>query len=213
MSNRTIGLVFSAALTLAAGGAIAAAPGAQPAPAGGGGGGAAAAPAAPRAPFTLSSTSFKFGDTIASKHADNRPNAQGANNCGAGENVAPQLAWANPPPNAKSFAILMTDPDGGNGVGSVHWVAYDIPANKLSLAEGEGSKTSFGGGTNGRSAMYNGPCPPAGPPHVYVFTVIATDYEPGTLKQGMTRDELIAALRMHTLGSSTIAVKYARPAP
>jgi phosphatidylethanolamine-binding protein (PEBP) family uncharacterized protein len=38
-----------------------------------------------------------------------------------------------------AFAILMFDPDGANGLGSVHWVAYGIPPTKTSFAEGEAS--------------------------------------------------------------------------
>ena len=34
-----------------------------------------------------------------------------------------------------------------------------------------------------------GPCTPAGAPHHYTFTLIATDLEPTALQSGMTRDE------------------------
>src|ERR1700687_793736 len=73
-------------------------------------------------PFSLSSSAFKDGGMLALKNAGNNK----ANpNC-VGDNVSPPLSWANPPADTKSFAILMTDPDGGNGLGSVHWVAYGI---------------------------------------------------------------------------------------
>jgi hypothetical protein len=42
----------------------------------------------------------------------------------------------------------MSDPDGNNGLGVIHWVAYDIPPSKTSLSEGEASespKTWVGG--------------------------------------------------------------------
>ena len=104
-------------------------------------------------PFTLTSPSFKDGDKWPSKYADNRPNPQGVNACGAGENVSPPLAWANPPANAKSFAVMLIDTDGGNGTGAIHWVAYGIPITKTAFAEGEASKPANGwiGGNNGRA--------------------------------------------------------------
>ena len=175
------------------------------------------APGAVRAQgvFDVMSPAFKDGDAWPSKFADNRPSAQGVNACGAGENVSPPIAWVNPPAATKSFVAMMIDVDGGNGLGSVHWVAYDIPVAKRSFAEGEASKPANGwvGGTNGRTNVYSGPCPPAGhSPHHYVINVIATDIEPGTLKAGMTRDELIAALRGgHALANASIVAKYTRP--
>jgi Raf kinase inhibitor-like YbhB/YbcL family protein len=164
-------------------------------------------------PFTLTSSAYKDGDAWPSKFADNRPNPQGQNACGAGENVSPPLAWANPPANAKSYAITMIDTEGGNGMGSVHWVAYDIPLTKTSFAEGEAAKAAAGwtAGSNGRTQVYSGPCPPAGAPHHYVITIIATDLEPGTIKPGLTRDELIPVLRGHALAASGLVARYSRP--
>jgi Raf kinase inhibitor-like YbhB/YbcL family protein len=165
-------------------------------------------------PFTLTSPAYKDGDAWPSKFAHNRPNAQNVNACGAGENVSPPLAWANPPEKARSYAITMIDTEGGNGLGSVHWVAYDFPLSKTSLAEGEAAKPANGwvGGSNGATTAYRGPCPPAGAPHHYVITIIATDIEPGTLKPGLTRDELIAALRGgHALAASGLVARYTRP--
>ena len=44
---------------------------------------------------------------------------------------------------------------------------------------------------------YFGPCTPAGAPHHYTFTLIATDLEPMALQPGMTRDEVMKALDGH----------------
>ena len=55
--------------------------------------------------FTLSSTSFKDGERLATKMAGNNKSNP---NC-VGENVSPALSWSNPPEGTKSFAILMFD--------------------------------------------------------------------------------------------------------
>ena len=46
-------------------------------------------------------------------------------------------------------------------------------------------------------SFYSGPCTPAGAPHHYIFTLIATDLEPTALQPGLTREELFKALEGH----------------
>ncbi len=166
------------------------------------------------APFTLTSPAFADGVPIPKKYAGLHPTRKPP--CG-GENVSPPLSWKNAPAATKSFAIVMFDPDGGRGVGSVHWVAYGIPPGRTGLREGEGSTppTAWTGGKNSIGwSHYFGPCGPAGDsPHHYVITLIATTLAPGELKAGLTRDELLATLRAQrgrALAPATIVGKYVR---
>lgn len=137
-------------------------------------------------------------------------NAQNKN-C-VGENISPPLRWTNAPANTKSYAIMMYDPAGRGGAGVVHWVAYDIPASKTGLKEGEATKPSseFKGGKNSPGMeTYFGPCPPFGDkPHPYVITLIATDLAPGSLQAGLTKDELDKALAGHVLGDTTLVLRF-----
>src|SRR5690606_23506020 len=58
----------------------------------------------------------------------------------AGENVSPALAWSAPPAGAKSFALMVHDPDAPTGgAGWWHWVVYDLPAGTTALAQGAGT--------------------------------------------------------------------------
>src|SRR5262249_20750367 len=161
----------------------------------------------------VTSPAFKDGDVWPAKFAGSDPSR--TNPPCPGQNVSPPLAWSNAPAATKSFAIMMFDPDGGNGRGASHWVAYDIPTTKTSLAEGEAStppKDWVGGKNNAGNNHYFGPCGPAGHSlHHYVITVIATSIAPGTLKAGMTRDELIEALRGHALAPASIMGRFTRP--
>jgi Raf kinase inhibitor-like YbhB/YbcL family protein len=161
--------------------------------------------------FTLSSTSFKDGERLATKMAGNNKSNP---NC-VGENVSPALSWSNPPEGTKSFAILMFDIDGRPPGGVSHWVAYGIPASVTGFAEGETSrpmdKYVGGKGTNGFS-YYQGPCtPPATGMHHYTFTLIATDLDPKALAPGLTRDELLAKLQGHTKGAAGLVGLFGRP--
>ena len=164
-------------------------------------------------PFSVSSSAFKDGEVWGSKFAGADPSR--TNPSCPGQNVSPPLAWTNAPATTRSFAIVMYDPDGGNGLGVSHWVAYGIPTTKTSLAEGEASTSpkDFVGGKNGIGHdHYFGPCGPSGHSlHHYIISVIATDLAPDALKPGLTRDELLAALKGHALAPASIVGRYTRP--
>src|SRR5262245_4933385 len=83
--------------------------------------------------FTIASKSFKDGERLPTKMAGN--NKQNPN-C-VGENVSPQLSWANAPAGTKSYALLMFDPEGRPPGGVSHWVAYGIPVSVTGFEEGE----------------------------------------------------------------------------
>ena len=87
-------------------------------------------------PFALTSATFKDGTMMPKKVANKNPQNP---NC-VGDNVSPQLSWSGTPDGTKSFAFTMVDPEGRGGLGVFHWVAYGIPANVTSFAEGEVSK-------------------------------------------------------------------------
>ena len=161
-------------------------------------------------PFTLTSSSFKDGTLMPKKMAgDNKANP----NC-VGENVSPPLAWANPPAGTKSYALLMLDPEGRPPGGVSHWVAYGIPASVTGFAEGEVSKASnkyVGGQSLFKVGEYRGPCTPPGQQHHYIFTLIATDLEPGALKPGLTREEVIKALEGHAKGATGLIGLFKNP--
>jgi Raf kinase inhibitor-like YbhB/YbcL family protein len=161
-------------------------------------------------PFTLTSSGFKDGERLPQKFAGN--NKQNPN-C-VGENISPDFTIANPPEGTKSFALLMFDPEGRPPGGVSHFVAYGIPVSVTSFAEGELSKAGdkfVGGQSLMKLPTYFGPCTPAGAPHHYTFTLIATDLDPKELKEGMTREELIKALDGHAKGATGLIGTFSKP--
>ena len=160
--------------------------------------------------FALTSSDFKDGERLAQKFAGaNKSNP----NC-VGENISPQLTISNPPEGTKSLALLMFDPEGRPPRGVSHFVAYGIPPSVTSFAQGEMSKPSdkfVGGEGTAKQATYVGPCTPAGAPHHYTFTLIATDLEPTALKPGLTRDELIKALDGHAKAATGLIGTFSHP--
>jgi len=170
---------------------------------------AATAAFAQKPVFTLVSPGLTEFSMLPNKYAAKSP----PSGCDGG-NVSPALSWTGAPLSTKSYAIDLFDPASPSLVGYVHWLAYGIPASKTSLKEGEGSSPSseFESGKNSPGTeAYSGPCPPAGQkPHPYVFLMLATDLAPGSLKAGMTRDELAAALKDHVLGRTTLVFQFGR---
>jgi Raf kinase inhibitor-like YbhB/YbcL family protein len=166
-------------------------------------------------PFVLSSETFKDGQMMPRKVSNNTP---GNANC-VGENVSPQLSWKNAPEGTKSFALLMEDPEGRGGAGVHHWVAYGIPANVTSFAEGEVSKASdkyVGGKSTQGVGNYSGPCTPPGTPHHYTFVVVATDFDVKDLPAGLTREEFLAKLvpaggMSHAKGAAGLVGLFVKP--
>jgi len=142
-----------------------------------------------------------------------KTNAASERNCG-GQNVSPPLRWSNAPAGTRSFAVVMTDPDGARGLGSVHWLAYGIASSVMSLAAGAGGAPSptFIGGTNSAgSTIYRGPCPPVGDqPHHYVTAVYALDLATDALKPGLNRDAFLEAIRGHSLAEASLIGRYVR---
>jgi Raf kinase inhibitor-like YbhB/YbcL family protein len=162
-------------------------------------------------PFSLTSSSFKDGKPLAKKYAGaNKANP----NC-VGENVSPQLKWSNPPAGTTSYALMMLDPEGRNGLGVVHWLAYNIPASVTSFAEGETSKPSdkYTGGTGtAKQNVYVGPCTPPGTTyHHYTFVMIASDLDAKALPAGLTKDELTAKLDGHVKGAAGLVALFKKP--
>ena len=87
-----------------------------------------------------------------------------------GQNINPPLNIENIPPEAKSLAIIVDDPDAPNG-SFCHWVVWNIPVTHH-IVEIE-SRGKAGRNDYGRH-QYNGPCPPSGT-HRYNFMVYALD--------------------------------------
>jgi hypothetical protein len=177
------------------------------------------APASAADVFSLTSKTFKDGSMLP-KSASNVSNPANPNpNC-VGENVSPELSWANPPAGIKSFVLLMEDPEGRGGAGVHHMVTYGIDAKVTGFAEGELSKPSdkfVGGKATQGTGIYNGPCtPPNVQPHHYTFVLVATDLDVKELAPGLTRDDLLpkivpASGPSHAKGSAGIVGLFVKP--
>lgn len=151
--------------------------------------------------LSITSTAFKDGKRIPKKYT-----------CES-DDISPALAWSDVPPEAKSLALIMDDPDAPMGV-FTHWVLFNLPPDLSSLDEGQatGEKLDNGAihGINdfGRTG-YGGPCPPPGPTHRYFFAIYALDTSLG-LKPRSTKQQLLTAMKGHVLTEARLVGTYSR---
>ncbi len=136
-----------------------------------------------------------------------------------GRNDSPPLAWSNVPEGVRSFAVVCEDPDAGNPPPFVHWVIYNIPPDAAALPEAipfepdQPMPKEIAGAVQGlsgfRRPFYRGPAPPPGKVHHYHFVVYALDLVPD-LKPGLTRGDLLDAIKGHILGQGELVATYER---
>src|SRR6201987_2596626 len=174
----------------------------------------AAAPAAKEtramATFTLTSSDFTEGSTLA--------NAQVFNEFGCkGGNIYPALAWSGAPAGTQSFALLVHDPDAPTGSGWWHWVVYNIPAATSSLPAGAGDpkkKLMPSGAVQGRSDYgtvgYGGARPPPGKPHHYNFKLYALKVPKLEVPEGASAALIGFNVRAQSLGEAQLTGMYGR---
>jgi Raf kinase inhibitor-like YbhB/YbcL family protein len=136
----------------------------------------------------------------------------------SGDNVSPQLSWANAPEGTKSFAVTMYDPDAPTGSGFWHWVVFDIPANANELVENAGNvsldlvpKGAIQSLTDYGVKGFGGPCPPQGHGiHEYIITVFALKTDKLGLNENINPAIVGFNLWNQTIAKASIVLYYKR---
>lgn len=131
-----------------------------------------------------------------------------------GANVSPPLAWSGAPATAKSFALIVEDPDAPDPAKPTrvvtHWVAYNIPGTAPGLSENASKKGMPAGSAQGSNEQnkpaYMGPCPPIGS-HRYFFKLYALDTVLTGLKTPKKAD-LLQAMQTHVVDSTQLIGTY-----
>lgn len=136
-----------------------------------------------------------IGGEIPQKHAD-------------GENVSPPLTWRGAPPETRSFALIVEDPDAPSGTFR-HWAVYDIAPERSCLPEATtaGAKTeSLGHGVNDFGNLhYDGPQPPSGHGvHHYHFRLAAPDTESLHLPPNTKVEDVWKAATAHVIAEAEL---------
>ncbi|WP_308258441.1 YbhB/YbcL family Raf kinase inhibitor-like protein [Saccharothrix obliqua] len=126
-----------------------------------------------------------------------------------GGNTSPPLRWSSAPSGAEELALLCEDPDAPGGT-FTHWVVTGIPADVTSVEEGSTPDGASVGRNDYGDTGWGGPQPPVGDePHQYVFRLFAVD-RPLGLGDGVTADDLRAAIDGHVLAGGTLVGLFGR---
>ncbi len=124
-----------------------------------------------------------------------------------GDDVNPELRFADVPQDAKSLVLMIDDPKSPSG-NWLHWSVWNIDPAITCIPEDTLPKGAVEGETDFSEIGYGGPCPSYGE-HEYRFMVFALSVTLN-LPRGSQRHVLERAMEGHILASATIQAKYQR---
>jgi Raf kinase inhibitor-like YbhB/YbcL family protein len=146
---------------------------------------------------TITSPAFVHGAVIPSKYT------------AEGQDVSPELRFANIPEGTRELALICQDPDAPLTEGFTHWVLYGIAPDVPGIAEGGGGAFRQGKNDFGNEG-YGGPAPPPGHgKHHYFFHLYALDIALNAAP-GLTRDELVKRIDEHILEQNRLVGAFER---
>ena len=129
-----------------------------------------------------------------------------------GQDATPNMRWKDAPKDTESFALVMEDisvnPARDNSPEPrgkfTHWVVYNIPKDALQLSRDVLKAATV-------PIAYEGPNPPKGETHTYVFTLYALNTDKLTLAKGVqvTAEEMRKAVKGRIIGQpAEVRVKF-----
>ncbi|MDQ2860896.1 MAG: YbhB/YbcL family Raf kinase inhibitor-like protein [Pseudomonadota bacterium] len=155
------------------------------------------------APMRLTSAAVGAGGRIAERQS------------AYGQNRSPPLSWTGVS-GARTYAIVLEDPDAPGPRPFVHWTIWNIPGEATSLPEGIAGVArppvpsgALQGANDAGGTGYFGPKPPSGVHH-YRIQVFALD-APLNLPGGAGRSALSTAMNGHVIARGELAATFAAP--
>lgn len=121
-----------------------------------------------------------------------------------GENMNPPLTIDGIPPETKSLAIIVEDPDAPYGTFG-HWVVWNLaPTKRIE----ENTSSGIAGLNDFGKHGYGGPCPPYGT-HRYIFKIFALDKQ-FDLNKDLRRTGLETAIKANIIAEGKIVGLYSK---
>jgi Raf kinase inhibitor-like YbhB/YbcL family protein len=168
---------------------------------------AAPPPSGPVPQLTLMSSGFADGSEVPVKYScDGKPAP-----------LTPPFQWGNVPKGTVTFALVAHDLDGAPMKGmydTTHWLLWNIPGSSTQLPEGVPAGPSMPDGTvQGKNVRgvngFQGPCPPPGKPHHYVFELYALDTKLDVAADA-PRGDVMKAMDGHVIGKASYVSSFHR---
>lgn len=151
--------------------------------------------------FSLTSSVLTEGSLVAPEQVGGQA---------GGPSVSPDLSWSGAPEGTKSFAVTCYDPDAPTGSGFWHWIAWDIPASTAHLPSGlpRDADGLLQAVSDAGSPGYEGPFPPAGEEHRYVFSVHALPVESLEVDADAPHIQVRFAIWTQALATASVTARY-----
>jgi len=124
-----------------------------------------------------------------------------------GDNISPPLAISDIPEQARSLALIVSDPDVPPG-DWVHWLVWNIPVRTKEILEDSLPEEAVVGTNDFKKTEYGGPYSPS-ETHRYIFKILALD-KVLDLEPGASRGELEEAMEEHVLDSAELIGLYSK---
>ncbi|MEM0465318.1 MAG: YbhB/YbcL family Raf kinase inhibitor-like protein [Candidatus Pacearchaeota archaeon] len=124
-----------------------------------------------------------------------------------GIDVNPEIKIINSPEKARSFVLIVDDPDAPRG-DWVHWVLYNIPSSVEIIEENSIPKGALQGMNDFGKVRYNGPCPPSGK-HRYFFKLYAIDTTL-SFNKIPSKSDILNAIKGHIIEKAELVGVYSR---
>jgi Raf kinase inhibitor-like YbhB/YbcL family protein len=124
-----------------------------------------------------------------------------------GRGIAPHLNISEVPEDAKSFVLMMEDPDAVGGTFN-HWMVWNIPADQAQISGDMLIPKATEGINSAGKSGYAPPCPPSGIHH-YVFDLYALNNFL-SLDVKAKREEIESAMQDHIIQKAQLVGLYRR---
>lgn len=127
-----------------------------------------------------------------------------------GGDINPELQIQNVPPEAKSLALIVDDPDATGRATFTHWLIWNIDPGTTLIKQESKPPGSIEGKNDFPQIGYGGPCPPRGAkPHRYFFKLYALS-SVLNLKEGTRKAELEAEIQKYLLARAELVGLFSR---
>lgn len=123
-----------------------------------------------------------------------------------GEDINPPFQLEDIPMDAASLTLMVVDPD-APGKTFVHWILFNIDPGIKNINEDSLPKGAMVGKNDAENIDYDGPCPPPGEKHRYVFKLYALD-NVSDLEEGAHSEDIEQAMEGHVLETTELTGIY-----
>ena len=125
-----------------------------------------------------------------------------------GDNINPSLFIHDIPPETKSLALIVHDPDAPVG-DFTHWIVWNIDPKTEEIDRGTIPVGACEGLNDARKPGWTGPCPPSGT-HRYIFNLFALSAEFNDLPPTIKHKEFLDKIREAIITEATLTGLYSK---